>query len=234
MAHKRETTESFIAKSKSKHGNRYVYTKTHYGKNQKDPVTIICRVHGDFVQLPYNHLQGKGCDLCANIRRARKRSLTVARFIEKSINIHGNLYSYSSITSIKNNRSRLPIFCYKCDMHFAQLASVHLRGGGCPECNKSLGWGRSQYEDVPTTLYIIQFSDNLYKIGITTQTVLQRYRRETKVYSILYEQIYSNGVLAFDAEKELLRLTKVDRYTGTFLQHGGDTELRTTNPLNYL
>lgn len=57
-------TEYFIKQSQEVHGNRYDYSKTIYGKNQKEKIVIICRKHGEFLQQPSNHLSNKGCKKC--------------------------------------------------------------------------------------------------------------------------------------------------------------------------
>ena len=56
-------TDEFIAKSEIIHNNEYTYDKTSY-KNNSSPLLITCKKHGDFWQLPHNHLQGKGCPMC--------------------------------------------------------------------------------------------------------------------------------------------------------------------------
>ena len=42
---------TFISRGKEIHGNIYDYSKTEYTK-AKEPVTIICRKHGEFKQRP--------------------------------------------------------------------------------------------------------------------------------------------------------------------------------------
>ena len=54
------TTEQFIQKAKLVHFDKYNYNPTLY-ENAKTKVTINCPVHGDFEQLPSNHLTGFGC-----------------------------------------------------------------------------------------------------------------------------------------------------------------------------
>ncbi len=56
-------TVYFINKSKEAHGNYYDYSLVDY-KNRSTEVTIICPKHGQFIQLPFNHYQGKGCSTC--------------------------------------------------------------------------------------------------------------------------------------------------------------------------
>lgn len=55
--------EEFINRSKHVHGDKYDYSKVEYTKIDS-PVTIICPKHGDFPQIPINHLQGCGCPNC--------------------------------------------------------------------------------------------------------------------------------------------------------------------------
>jgi hypothetical protein len=60
----RLTTAEFVAKAREVHGRRYDYSKTVYGKNTTDRVTITCHKHGDFKKKPSSHLQGAGCPYC--------------------------------------------------------------------------------------------------------------------------------------------------------------------------
>ena len=76
---KKSTTKEFVAKAKAIHGKRYKYHKTRYVNNKTD-VIITCPKHGDFVQLPKNHLQYKGCPNCAN----SKSELLIANFLIKN------------------------------------------------------------------------------------------------------------------------------------------------------
>ena len=57
------TTEEFIERARKIHGNKYNYSKIEY-KGYYEKVCIICPEHGEFWQLAYNHLQGKGCGQC--------------------------------------------------------------------------------------------------------------------------------------------------------------------------
>ena len=58
------TTDIFIEKANQVHNNKYNYTKTKYIK--KDiKVKIICPIHGEFEQIPNDHLRGTGCKKCS-------------------------------------------------------------------------------------------------------------------------------------------------------------------------
>ena len=63
---KNKTTEEWIEEAKKvlrSDGNKYDYSKVNY-INSKTPVTIICPIHGEFQQIPYQHLKGCGCPIC--------------------------------------------------------------------------------------------------------------------------------------------------------------------------
>ncbi len=59
----------FIEKARKLHGDKYDYSKVEY-KGDKENVCIICPIHGEFWQLPHNHLNidrnGCGCPKCSN------------------------------------------------------------------------------------------------------------------------------------------------------------------------
>ncbi len=57
------TLEKFIDRSNIIHNNKYDYSNSVY-INNKIPIVIICKEHGEFKQLPSNHLNGSGCKDC--------------------------------------------------------------------------------------------------------------------------------------------------------------------------
>jgi hypothetical protein len=58
-----KTTDEFIEKAKKVHGDKYDYSKVEY-KGAKIKVCIICSKHGEFWQIPNDHLNGCGCSRC--------------------------------------------------------------------------------------------------------------------------------------------------------------------------
>ena len=73
-SNQKTTTEAFIEKSRSVHGDRYDYSKVVY-KNNVTPVCIICPEHGEFWQKPMNHLAGCGCPECGLGRSKQETKL---------------------------------------------------------------------------------------------------------------------------------------------------------------
>lgn len=58
------TTEEWIEKARSIHGDKYSYKNVVY-KPSSGKVCITCSVHGDFYQSPAMHISGRGCSACA-------------------------------------------------------------------------------------------------------------------------------------------------------------------------
>jgi len=51
------TTDEFIKYAKLIHGNRYDYSLSNYIEN-REKITILCKIHGSFEQNPSNHIRG--------------------------------------------------------------------------------------------------------------------------------------------------------------------------------
>ena len=76
---KRITTDEWIERAKTVHGNRYDYSKTIYN-GYYNKVTIICKIHGEFQQTAYDHLQGKGCPKCSK----SKLEIEMSDFLDRN------------------------------------------------------------------------------------------------------------------------------------------------------
>ena len=116
----------FIQKAIELNGNMYGYSKVKY-LDAKLKVTIRCSIHGDFEQLPNNHLRGNKCPNCkTNLK------MTTASFIQKAKLLHGDLYDYSLVNYV-NNTTKVIIRCHEHD-DYVQEPRSHLNGAGCPAC----------------------------------------------------------------------------------------------------
>ncbi len=120
------TTSVFIRRAKSVHGDTYDYECTEYKKISTN-VTIRCRIHGYFEQLPIVHLKGGNCPKCS-----RKFRYTIDHFIEKATSVHGDRYDYSRVEFI-DRETPVKIGCKKHGF-FEQLPRNHVGGSGCPSC----------------------------------------------------------------------------------------------------
>lgn len=63
------TPETFMAKAKKVHGDKYDYSLVTGDISSHHKVAIICLEHGVFEQTPTGHLSGKGCSKCADQKR---------------------------------------------------------------------------------------------------------------------------------------------------------------------
>ena len=70
---KRDSLETFIKKANKIHNNRYDYSLVNY-IDSKTKIKIICSIHGEFEQQPYNHLSKKGCYKCSKEQNAFSKS----------------------------------------------------------------------------------------------------------------------------------------------------------------
>lgn len=61
----KSNNDEFIKKAIKIHGEKYNYSKVNY-VNAHTKVSIICPIHGDFLQTPNAHLNGEGCPICSN------------------------------------------------------------------------------------------------------------------------------------------------------------------------
>ncbi len=64
IASRRIPFSTIIQRANSQHSDKYDYSKIDY-KNSRDPVPIICKIHGMFMQNMDSHLKGAGCPLCS-------------------------------------------------------------------------------------------------------------------------------------------------------------------------
>lgn len=128
---KRLTTEEFIAKATSIHGDRYDYSQTNYVSAIQN-VIIICKTHGAFTQRPHNHIQNKGCNVCANSIRTKKKILSGQMILDRFKKIHGNRYDYSQVV-YDNIDVPVKIICPD-HGSFMQSPRTHCRGSGCQKC----------------------------------------------------------------------------------------------------
>lgn len=150
---RRITTTEFIEKAKLVHNDdRYDYSKVKYINNYTK-VEIYCKkCKKYFWQAPANHLQGMNCPCTANNQKGNTED-----FIKEAKKLHGTKYDYSSVV-YKSRTHKVTILCLNCNRTFLQTPSHHLRGSGCPYCNKSKGENRIQmWLNTHNILYEFQY-----------------------------------------------------------------------------
>jgi len=127
---KTKTNFEFITKANIIHNNYFDYNKSVYIKSSIK-IIITCPVHGDFEQLPADHLRGYGCIKCGK----QKLIKPLTTFIEEANKMHENKYIYTK--SIYNGSfEKIEIIC---PFHgiFLQSPKDHLCGSGCQKCGSN-------------------------------------------------------------------------------------------------
>ena len=131
--------EEFILKAKEVHGDKYDYSKVEY-KNNRTKVCIICPKHGEFWQIPKNHInKGTGCPKCGVDIVKNKRKIKYSDFLQRARRCYAELYDYSLISEedIDGNETKIRIICPK-HGEFIKTVHNHLSGQGCPKCSREL------------------------------------------------------------------------------------------------
>ena len=123
---KKKSVSDFIMEANAVHNCKYDYSKVEY-VNNKTKVCIVCQQHGDFWQMPTDHLNGKGCPQCAGNIKFDKN-----KFIDKANKIHNFKYDYSKVEYV-NAHTKVCIICPE-HGEFWQTPNNHLNGNGCPQC----------------------------------------------------------------------------------------------------
>ena len=216
-------SQYFTDKASKVHEGKYTYDHVDY-VNSKTQVLVTCPEHGDFLQRPSDHLQGKGCNACAINYRGRKIADTTSSFTAKAAKTHSGAYIYSEVVYIASNQ-KVTIIC-KTHGSFFQTPNDHLRGAGCPFCAEVRR--RKKYYDEPTILYYVYFKNiNKYKIGITMERigVSRRLAYIGEQFTTIHTTLFDNGRLAYTKEQELLIKYNKLLYTGPPLLKDGNSEL---------
>lgn len=129
------TTEVWLESLPPQNHEMYDYSKVVYTKS-KDKVTLICKVCStEFQQSAGSHASGCGCPACARARSGGTQRLTQEQFIQKSKDVHGERYDYSSV-EYKNSTTKVDIVCRRAGHGIFSISSpmhIHQRSG-CPFC----------------------------------------------------------------------------------------------------
>lgn len=129
---KKLTTEEWITLARTKHKDKYDYSKSIYtGSNKK--IIVTCPIHGDFETYAGLHTRrGDGCPKCANESKSEKSRLSEKDFIKRLKIIFGDAYDYSKVVYL-GRRNNVTLIC---PLHgeFTHSADGLLKGRGCPKC----------------------------------------------------------------------------------------------------
>lgn len=210
--------DDFISKACVVHNFKYTYKEL--GDISKDyKVLITCPLHGNFKQNFYTHLKGSGCPECKKISIGTKLVKRFEDVITQFKAVHGDVYDYSRVIYV-NDKVKIAVNC-KLHGEFQISPNNHKRGKGCSACAK-YGYRRN----LPGTFYILTF-DNMTKVGITNNKVIDRVKRINKssgnIFTILEAHYFNDGNIARNLEIYLLNFLR-NNYSGVKEIFSGSTE----------
>lgn len=137
---KKLSNTEFIGKCQAIYGDAYTYEDTQY-RGSKEPVTIRCKVHGEFSKTP-NLLISKqsGCPACGNARKGVLFKLGEDKVIQELAEKFPNYTPFKLVGVYENNTTKVE---FNCGRHGTQVSKVsYLRGLSqdtpCPVCNVEL------------------------------------------------------------------------------------------------
>ena len=108
---------------------KYDYSETVY-MGMKKTLSVICPIHGKFIQKAQSHYLGHNCLECSGSKK-----LSTEEIIIQFKRTHGDKYDYSKVEYVKN-KTPVEIIC-KEHGHFLQSPYEHKNGQGCPKCLKN-------------------------------------------------------------------------------------------------
>jgi len=124
---------AFIAKAQQVHDRVYTYHNSIY-VNTHTKLLVTCNEHGDFLVTPNNHISKlSGCKQCSISRRATKRSLTTAQWVERANTVHAGFYDYGLVDYV-NIHSKVTIVCPDHGIFTQQPINHTKQQQGCPTC----------------------------------------------------------------------------------------------------
>lgn len=121
--------DTFIKKIMELYGDKYVLEDVEY-VNNRTPISIGCRKHGNFFITPNHLLYGRGCPKCS-----KNYHYNTKEVINEFKKIHGDKYSYEK-TDYQRTHDNIIVTC-PTHGDFLITPSNHLKGQGCPKCNNN-------------------------------------------------------------------------------------------------
>ena len=126
--------EDFVKAANEKYNYKFDYSKVDY-KNTCAKVCIICPEHGEFWQLPQDHVRGHGCFKCRTEHLAEVQSISKEQWLKLVIEKYNNKFDYSKVNYI-NYISPVTIIC---PIHgeFETTPINHYKSEtGCSKCGR--------------------------------------------------------------------------------------------------
>jgi hypothetical protein len=160
---------------------------------------------------------GSGCPACYIKNRTITNEIVDARIADRPIKRVGDFV---------DTDTKIEWACADCDHHWEAKPNAIFIGTGCPACTDY-----SFDPTAPAILYLIKVGD-LYKVGITSRSVKERYKTEGVKYEVVEEINFDTGAEAVEFEREIKKEFADYLYDGPqIFRKTANTEIFTINIL---
>lgn len=213
-----QVKEEVVKRGQELLSQEYINSSTH--------LLIKCKAGHEFkiTWANYSRTTASGCKICSDKNSGSSQRLTLD-FIKSQIeNRKEKLISNSYI----NDRTKLDVQCERGHLYKISWNNFK-RERGCPTCACG-GFDPNK----PALFYYIRFKyidKFFYKIGITNQSVKNRFKECKAPFVVIYEQHYEQGKNAYEREQKLLKRFSSSRLSIQYFsaidflkQCGGHTE----------
>lgn len=204
----RLSQQYFLTKSLEIHGDKYDYSQVVYNTYYV-PIKLICKVHGEFLIKPGDHLRGSGCIKCGKQQLAKIFKLSENDFIDRAVKVHGDKYDYSKVI-YKNNREKVEIICRTHNLTFWQSPFKHWAGQKCFKCSHhkkfsydALDWLYSMEVVYKTKIQHIANGGEFAIPG--TRYKADGYSQEHNIVFEYYGNAYHGNPLVYDRDKVFVK-----------------------------
>ena len=236
------TTETFIEKAKTLHGDRFCYSKVNY-INSYHKITAHCKKHNlDFTVDPISFIRtkqgpngqirntGNFCRECkVNTKLTHEEYMSRIKKYEP--------YYDLSLVRFESTRKEVSIICRKhsepISIEARHLSAKGLRLNLCSQCKKENNVGSytniKESEDSVFYKIIMEHKESKLKwlkIGITSKTTKGRYLREFPNFNIeVLEETVASGLEVMEMERSYKKDNKHKRfYVPAYIKFNGFTE----------
>jgi len=126
VGRKKYSFEEWLSKARSKHGDKYDYSKVDF-LDINSKISIICPEHGEIKQTLKQHINTSGCGYCGG-----RQKYSLEEWLSKARSIHGDKYDYSKVSYLDMN-STINIICPE-HGEIKQTPKQHIITSGCGYC----------------------------------------------------------------------------------------------------
>lgn len=172
---KKLSTQEFISKCIEIYGDAYDYSDTVY-KSSKEPVTIICKVHGHFSKPPNLLLAKKsGCPKCGNAKKGQHNKLSGEDTLKELAAKYPNYAPFILKGPYTRNTDKV---YFTCAVHGEQVSKISYikmqeQETPCPVCNVETSYLKRRLSQTEYIADCNKVHNNRYDYSLTSYTTSQ-------------------------------------------------------------